>query len=176
MKHRAEAASVLLAVVCALAVVGCSQPAQTPAVVASAAPAAAATDSVAPEPKTPLACELVTASEMSAIVGSQVTAQPNERSSGKTECIYTAVKGISPYVEFSVEWGEGELFMKSAGAMSQLEPGITNPYEGIGDQAVAVGPSLKIRSGADLVSITFSGIEDAPAAAKKIFDTAKARM
>ena len=86
------------------------------------------------------------------------------------------MKGISPYVEFWVEWGEGELFMKSAGAMSQHEPGIANPYEGIGDEAVAVGTSLMIRSGADLVSITFSGVDDAPAAAKKIFDTAKEKM
>jgi hypothetical protein len=33
-----------------------------------------------------------------------------------------------------------------------------------------------IRTGEDLVSIVFSGVEDAPSKAKRIFDTAKARM
>jgi len=60
--------------------------------------------------------------------------------------------------------------------MAQKEPGIDNPYAGIGDQAVAVGTSLMIRNGKDLVTITFSGVDHAPAKAKKIFDTAKARM
>jgi hypothetical protein len=122
------------------------------------------------------ACELVTAAEMSTILGSTVAAEPNESSSGKTECIYKPASGISPYVEFSVEWGEGETAMKAAGMMDKHEPGIASPYDGIGDQAVAVGPSLLIRNGNDAIWIVFSGVDDAPAKAKKIFDTAKARF
>lgn len=122
------------------------------------------------------ACELVTATEMSTILGSAVAATPNESSSGKTECIYQPAGGSSPYVEFSVEWGEGKTAMTAAGMMDKHEPGIASPYDGIGDQAVAVGPSLMIRSGEDLVSIVFSGVDDAPAKAKKIFDTAKTRF
>jgi hypothetical protein len=66
--------------------------------------------------------------------------------------------------------------MTAAGMMNQHEAGIASPYEGIGDQAVAVGPTLMIRTGEDLVQLVFSGVTDAPAAAKKIFDTAKPRM
>ncbi|MCX7041480.1 MAG: hypothetical protein NT117_02065 [Gammaproteobacteria bacterium] len=178
MKRNIEFAALVTSVVLSLALAGCSKPTAAPSDDSGAAatlPTAAADALVAEAPK-PLACDMVTASEMSAIVGGEVAAQPNEGSSGKTECIYTAVKGISPYVELSVEWGEGELAMKSAGAMSQVEPGITSPYDGIGDQAISVGTSLMIRTGPDLMTITFSGVDNAPAAAKKIFDTAKARM
>ena len=66
--------------------------------------------------------------------------------------------------------------MASAGAMGRREPGLTNPYEGIGDQAAAVGPALMIRTGEDLVTIVFTGVSGAPAKAKRIFETAKARM
>ncbi|HEV2734445.1 MAG TPA: hypothetical protein VGV85_06380, partial [Longimicrobiaceae bacterium] len=58
----------------------------------------------------------------------------------------------------------------------KMEPGIADPYAGIGDQAASVGPTLMIRTGEDLVNIVFSGVTDAPAAAKRIFETAHARM
>lgn len=129
-----------------------------------------------PERKSPKACALVTPEEMSQILGAAVVAEANDRSTGKTECIYKSVSGISPYVEFSVDWGGGAAAMMATGMMGKIEPGLTNPYEGIGDQAAAVGPMLMIRTGEDLVTIVFSGVEKAPAKAKRIFDTAKARM
>jgi hypothetical protein len=122
------------------------------------------------------ACELVTEEEMTAILGAAVRAEPNDRSNGKTECIYTAVEGISPYVEFSVEWGSGEGAMMGIGMAAQAEPGLASPYEGLGDQAAAVGPALMIRTGEDLVMLVFSGVADIPSKAKQIFETAKARM
>lgn len=156
---------------------GCSKPPaeSAPATGASALPSAAAPEK--PSREDARACDLVTSQEMSAILGSAVVgAEPGHKSSGVTGCVYNAVKGVSPYVEFSVEWGEGEDAMRAAGAMGKAEPGIANPYAGIGDQAMAVGPTLWIRSGADLVKIVFSGVDDAPAKAKRIFETAKARM
>ena len=113
---------------------------------------------------------------MSEILGGAVTAKNNDHSNGKTECIYTAVTGISPYAELSVEWGSGEAGMMGIGMLASKEPGIANPYEGLGDQAMAVGTALMIRSGEDLVSIVFSGVDDIPPKARKIFDTLKARM
>jgi hypothetical protein len=127
-------------------------------------------------PPSARACDMVTAEEMSAILGATVRAERNDRSNGKTECIYTPDEGISPYVELSVEWGSGEAAMMGVGMAAQAEPGLANPYEGLGDQAVAVGPALMIRTGEDLVSIVFSGVEDAPSKAKRIFDTTKSRM
>ena len=170
---RSTSIKILLAALALFAAQGCSKPA--PAVEpASAAvqPEAGETDQTVPSQ----ACALVTSQEMSAILGSSVTGEPNDHSNGKTECIYKPVDGVSPYVEFSVEWGSGEGAMAAMGMMGQIEPGIANPYEGLGDQAAAVGPALMIRTGEDLVTLTFSGVEDIPTAAKKIFDTAKARL
>lgn len=167
---------------------GCSKPSSAPASThVSDAPAPAASQAATParpggvaanvpgEPKK--ACELVTAEEMSGILGAVVAGvEPGHKSSGKTECIYKPAAAPNPYVEFSVEWGEGELALSMMGTMGRAEPGITNPYEGIGDQAASVGTALMIRSGKDLITITFSGVSHAPAKARKIFDTAKARM
>lgn len=122
------------------------------------------------------ACAMVSEAEMSRILGGAVLARNNDHSNGKTECIYTAVTGISPYAELSVEWGSGEGALAGVAMLGQVEPGIANPYEGIGDQAVAVGPALMIRTGEDLVTIVFSGVDDIPSKAKQILATAKARM
>ncbi|MEO7103490.1 MAG: hypothetical protein ABI311_08865 [Gemmatimonadaceae bacterium] len=130
-----------------------------------------------PPTKQPLtACQMVTGAEMSKILGVAVTAEPHEGTADQTECIYKPASAISPYVEFTVNWGDGETAMTAAGMMNQHEPGITSPYDGIGDQAVAVGPTLMIRTGEDLVNLVFSGVTDAPTVAKRIFDTAKPRM
>jgi hypothetical protein len=157
-----------------LALYGCSkQPAALTLTKAADAQAPAAPE---PQQTTTRACALVTEKEMSAILGAAVHAEPNDRSNGKTECIYSPVAGVSPYVEFSVEWGSGEGAMMGVGMAAQAEPGLANPYEGLGDQAAAVGPALMIRAGEDLVMLVFSGVDDAPSKAKRIFETAKARM
>jgi outer membrane protein assembly factor BamE (lipoprotein component of BamABCDE complex) len=137
---------------------------------------AAAKQSAKPPRTFPAACTLVTDAEMSAILGAKVAADPNDRSAGKTECNYKAVSGVMPAIKLSVDWGDGKIAMSAAGAMGKHEPGITNPYDGIGDQAVAVGPALMIRTGEDLMTIVFTGVSGAPAKARRIFETAKARM
>jgi hypothetical protein len=131
-----------------------------------------------PPPSKPraTACDLVTGAEMSAILGGKVVPRNNDHSHGKTECVYTAAEGVSPYAEISVEWGSGQDAMVAAGMMNKREPGIADPYEGIGDQAVSIGPTLMIRSGEDLVTLVFSGVDDVPGKARRIYDTAKARM
>ena len=134
----------------------------------SAARAAAA----APVHNRLAACALVTSAEMSTILGAPMSADAN----GESKCIYKPTSGITPYIEFSVDWGDGKGAMAGIGLAEHHEPGLTSPYDGLGDQAAAVGPALMIRTGEDLVTIVFSGVDDAPAAAKKIFDTAKVRM
>lgn len=135
--------------------------------------AAAAAKPVAQSvPKAP--CGLVSQAEMSAILGAPVLAEPAGRSSEK--CIYKAASGLTPNVELSVDRGDGRTAMSAMGMMGKYEPGLTNPYDGIGDQAAAVGPALMIRTGEDLITILFSGVNDAPAKAKRIFETAKPRM
>jgi|GEM_PF-847274 len=169
---------------------GCSKPAHAPASApAAGTPTASPASSggspseadirkmVADQNKArPTACTLVTAAEMSTILGSTVAGEPHEGTADKTQCIYKPANAPSPYVDLTVNWGDGESAMAAMGAMNHVEPGITNPYAGIGDQAAAVGTALMIRTGEDLVTITFSGVDDAPAKARKIFDTAKPRM
>lgn len=121
------------------------------------------------------ACEMVAEAEMTRILGTTVTAKDLTHSSGETDCKWAAPSGF-PAVELEMDWGDGEVAMGAASAMNRHEPGITSPYEGIGDQAIAVGPALMIKTGDDLMQLTFTGVEDAPLKAKKIFDTAKPRM
>ncbi len=163
---------------------GCSKQANTPVATSTTAPTSTSGASEADIKKMvadqnkpqPTACTLVTPQEMSAILGSTVTAEPHEGTVDKTQCIYKPASTPSPYVDLTVNWGDGESAMAAMGAMNHVEPGITNPYAGIGDQAAAVGTALMIRTGEDLVTITFSGVDDAPAKVRKIFDTAKPRM
>jgi hypothetical protein len=150
-----------------------SPPTATPTTAAATASIAATT----PSREDAKACDLVTSQEMSAILGTAVVgSEPGHKSSNLTACEYSPSGASTPSARFSVEWGEAEIAMRATGAMNKKQPGIADPYAGIGDQAVAVGPMLWIRSGKDLVKIMVSGVDDAPAKAKKIFETAKARM
>ncbi len=165
VRPRRAAALIVLA-----ALAGCSSSAKPPA------PPAATPAAPAPAKNTVAsACEMVSAAEMSAILGVVVSARDATHSSGETECQYAAPSGF-PAVDFAVDWGDGEIAMRAVNMVNRHEPGIASPYDGIGDQAAAVGPALMIRTGDDLIKLTFTGVEGAPAKAKKIFDTAKPRM
>ena len=165
-RARRAAALIVLA-----ASAGCNSSAKPPAAppAVTHAPALPAKNTVAS------ACEMVSAAEMSAILGVAVSARDTTHSSGETECQYAAPSGF-PAVDLAVDWGDGEIAMRAVNMVNRHEPGIASPYDGIGDQAAAVGPALMIKTGDDLVKLVFTGVEGAPAKAKKIFDTAKARM
>ena len=136
---------------------------------------AAAAAAKSPHSSTP-ACELVSPAQMSAIVGAPVTGQAEDHAGSSTKCTYKPVSGIAPTVEFTVTWGEGYTAMQGMGLAAGHEKGLVTPYSDIGDQAGAAGPLVMIRKGDDLVTLVLSGVADAPAVAKKIFDTAKPRM
>lgn len=129
----------------------------------------------APQRQPTLACAMVTPAEMSAILGSSVVAESHD-DGNKTECIYKGATPQSPYVEFTVNRGDGEGAMTAQAMLGQQQAGLTHAYAGIGDQAYAVGPELMIRNGDDLVTLLVMGVSDAPATVKRIFDTAKPRM
>lgn len=134
-------------------------------------PSAKAADPV----KQATACEMVTQSEMSAILGVAVAAKDTTHSAGETACTYAAPSGF-PTVQMAVDWGDGEAAMGAFEMLNRNEPGIGSPYNGVGDQAVAIGPTLMIRTGEDLMKLIFSGVDDAPTKARKIFQTAKPRL
>jgi hypothetical protein len=111
---------------------------------------------------------------MSSILGAPVVTEANG-STGK--CIYKATSGTGPYVEHSVDWCDGKAAMTAGGDDGKARTGgLTSPCDGIGEQAAIVDPALMIRTGEDLVTIVSSGVSDAPAKAKHIFETAQARM
>jgi hypothetical protein len=162
------------------ALAGCGDSKQSPAADAAsadhnAAAAAAAVALAKAQSPAAKACEMVTEAEMSRILGVTVTAKDLTHSSGATDCKWAAPSGF-PAVELEVDWGDGEVAMHAAAMMDQHEPGITSPYDGLGDRAIAVGPALMIQTGDDLMKLIFTGVEDAPVKAKKIFAAAKARM
>lgn len=138
--------------------------------------AAPVANAPAPQRQTPTACAMVSSAEMSAILGSAVVGEPREGSSNQTQCIYKSASPHSPYVEFTVNWGDGEGAMEAQSMLGKQQAGLTRAYPGVGDQAYAVGPELMIRNGDDLVTLLVLGVNDAPATVKRIFDTAKPRM
>jgi len=99
------------------------------------------------------ACAMVTAAEMSRILGTTVVVD-GEKGGGTTTCRYQPSERSTPYVELAIDWGGGAAAMTSVGILSRLEPGIADRLAGLGDQAAAVGPALWIRTGDDLVNLT----------------------
>jgi len=170
MRLKPLVAAATLAALAALLCAGCD-PAKKPGNVDAAPPTAKAAEPV----KQASACEMVTQSEMSAILGVAVAAKDTTHSAGETACTYSAPSGF-PTVQMEVDWGDGEAAMGAFAMLNRNEPGIGSPYDGVGDQAVAIGPTLMIRTGEDLMKLVFSGVDDAPAKAKRIFQTAKPRL
>jgi hypothetical protein len=170
MRFKALVAAATLAAIAVLLGAGCD-PAKKPGNSDAAPPAVKAPESV----KQASACEMVTQTEMSAILGVAVAAKDTTHSAGETACTYAAPSGF-PTVQMEVDWGDGEVAMGAFTMLNRNEPGIGSPYDGLGDQAVAVGPTLMIRIGEDLIKLVFSGVDDAPAKAGKIIQTAKPRF
>jgi hypothetical protein len=125
----------------------------------------------------PKACELVSAADMSTVLGTAVAASADDRG-GQTKCTYETAGGEigAPYAEVQLNWGDGAAGMKGAGAMeSQLGPAMGD-LAGLGDQATAVGPMILIRRGEDLITLVISGVSDSTAAAKSIYGLLNARL
>lgn len=176
MKHRPAALSLALLTVFVLCGCSAKDAQSTGAETGAESQATIEAETSAAAPML-TACELVTAQDMSSIVGNPMTAESEERpSNDETTCTYKKTESLSPDVIFTLNRGHGEAAMAGMGMLSQAEPGIVNPYEGIGDHAATVGPQLWIRSGDDLVTLTILDFDDVPGVARKILDTAKARM
>ena len=121
------------------------------------------------------ACKLITPEEMNAIAGVSVVPTADD-GVGRTGCVWQPAAAGMPRIELKIEWGSGEAAMVGLGMLSKHEPGINNPYEGLGDEAVASGPAIMIKRDEDLVTIVLSGVDDAESAVHKIYDTATARL
>jgi hypothetical protein len=146
-------------------------PARPAEVTQAPSPTAAPSAKPTARPELRKACALVTAAEMSAILGAPVTAEGDDRS-GQTKCTYSVAQGPSPYAEVQLSWGDGEAGMAGAGLAG---PGVANPYAGLGDQAASAGPMLLIKRGQDLITLVLSGV-DIRATAKQIYEILDKRL
>lgn len=177
-----------------LVVAGCSkqEPAQAGGAVEAASTEAAAAPAAAPHA---LACDMVTAAEMSVILGTTVQAMAgsNERPPSATECRYQtgepspsedamAQGAVEPiYAEVEVDWGGGD--QETLGTAADLVNGAStldaaDPLKGLGDRAYKVtNDQVFISTKGDLMMIRFSRRSgDVAARARKIFETAQPRM
>ena len=153
-----------------LLLAGCSPSSKTGA---AESPKAAAQP--APEPKQLTACEMVTAAEMTVLLGGPVTAQAGP-TNGQTSCNYRAVNGSSPYAELKIEWGSGEGGMMGASFANSQEPGLADPLAGLGERAVSMGPAIMIKRGEDLVTVMLSGVDDRMPSVRGIYALVDKRM
>ena len=180
-----------------LALASCSKQESAPAAATPGANAEAAPEvPAAPAPaQHASACELVTAAEMSAILGGTVNASPggNERPPAATECIYQSptatntgsgldeLASASPYAEVEVDWGGGDpAVLDTAAGMANGASTLdaADPLKGLGDRAYKVtADQVFISSKGNLMMIRFARrSEDASAKARKIFEAAQPRM
>jgi hypothetical protein len=125
----------------------------------------------------PTACELVSATDMSAVLGSAVGAVADDRG-GQTKCTYESAGGEigGAYAEVQLNWGDGVAGMKGAGAMQPQLGRVMDELAGLGDQATSVGPMILIRRGRDLITLVISGVPDSAGAAKRIYGLLDARL
>lgn len=116
----------------------------------------------------PTACTLVTAAEMSEVLGATLTSEPDDRG-GQTKCSYSPQEGFAPYAELQINWDDGKAGMAGAQAMGEQLKDVMNKFAGLGDEAAAVGPMILIRRGTDLITLVLSGVDDSAGKAKQIY-------
>ena len=166
--------TMIVAALLSIALAACQQsdaPASTPS--ADIAPPLQTAAQSAPRKRT--ACELISLQEITGMLRQEVTATPDE-GVGRTGCVWQATSGGMPYLELKVNFGDADAAMMAAGMLRSHEPGINDPYEGLGDQAVITGPAVMIKHGEDLFTITPMGIDDAVAVTRRVFKLATERL
>lgn len=128
------------------------------------------------------ACDMVTQSEMSAILGGAVAAAAGSRElpPSMTQCIYSSAAGSSANAELEVDWGQGDLkaMKTAAGLVNSVDAGAVDPLQGMGERAYLVTPWLVfVSTHGDLMMISFDpGTKNVIPMARRIYETAKMRM
>lgn len=186
----------------ALMLAACSKEGSTPNAAAGGLPAVAATaanaTTAAQTPsakKRAKACDMVTAAEMSMILGGPVIAAAggNDRPPSSTECIYSPADGSNPanaempngsstpYAELQVDWGAGDAptLDIATGLVNSAAPvGAVDALKGLGDRAYKVTAyQVFISTHGDLMMIRFlPRTAEVNGKARRIYETAKGRI
>ena len=121
------------------------------------------------------ACNLLTANELSAVVGSPMVATPQD-GDGVSNCKYAPAGDRGPSVEFTVMPGDGESTLQMDRDMKGHDAEADKRFAGIGDDAVVVPPSVQVRVGKDLLVFSLFGVGDEPSAIRKIVSVVKPRL
>jgi OOP family OmpA-OmpF porin len=157
----------------AIAMAGCSK--SEPTAKAAASPASSA-PAVTSQATVRAVCTMLTAAEMSTILGTTVGSERDE-GGGSATCRYKPAERSMPHVEVAIDWGGGNAAMVAMRMMGRLEPGMANPLAGLGDEATAIGPAFMVRTGEDLVRLTLTGVDgDDVAIAKQIVSKIRPQM
>ena len=130
------------------------------------------------------ACDMVTQSEMSAILGGAVAAAAGSRElpPSKTQCIYSSAAGSTANAELEVDWDDGDLqaLGTAVGLVNDAAAGAAavDPLGGMGERAYLVTPWLVfISTHGHLMMIQFDpGTKNVMPMARRIYETAKTRM
>ncbi len=148
--------------------------ASVPTPVATPAPPASVADVPVPGGAS-RACNRVTASELSAIVGMPMGATANDGNEGITSCSYAPVAGKGPSVEYTISAGDGASTLSMGREMKNYDPAPGKAFAGIGEDADVIGAAVVINDHGDMVSLRLVGIgrADEPAVAKKIYDASQ---
>jgi len=160
---------------------GCSKQ-EGSRVAATTATAAKATTVAPGERHRARACDMVTPTEMSAILGGPVTAAAGalEIPPTRTECIYSSALEQGPYAEIEVDWDGGDLkAMETAvGLVNGIAAGAVDPLQGLGERAHMVTSfQIFISTHGDLMMIRFApGTKNVIPMARRIYEIAKTRM
>ena len=176
----------------ALLLAACSKEASTPTATGANTTATAPTPGAKKRGK---ACDMVTAAEMSTILGGPVIAAPggNDRPPSSTECIYSPADGSNPanaempngsstpYAELQVDWGAGDVqtLDTATGLVNSAAPvGAANPLQGLGERAYKVTAyQVFISTHGDLMMIRFlPRTGEVNSKARRIYETAKGKM
>jgi hypothetical protein len=160
---------------------GCSKE-EASRVAATTTTAAKATTSAPGQKQRARACDMVTQSEMSAILGGAVAAAAggNERPPTKTECMYSSAAETGPYAELEVDWDGGDLqaIGTAVGLVNGVAAGAVDPLQGLGERAdLVTAYQVFISTKGNLMIIRFApGTKDVIPMARRIYETAKMRM
>jgi hypothetical protein len=145
-----------------------------------AEPTAVAASVLAPASKPHFkACDLVTAAEMSTILGVTVAATPKENDRGDTACTYAPAGASTPVLGIRVEEGAGPAGMGAAGLAAGVAPaGMVDPLQGVGEQAVHVqaGHMVMIDTGDDLMEVDYGDVVDPLPKVRRIYEISRPRM
>ena len=186
----------------ALLLAACTKEASAPTVAAGGSPAAPAIRSTATTAapttgsrKHGKACDMVTAAEMSMILGGPVIAAAggNDRPPSSTECIYSPADGSNPanaelpdgsstpYAEIQLDWGAGDVQVldTATGLANSAAPvGAVNPLKGLGERAYKVTAyQVFISTHGDLMMIRFlPRTREVDDKARRIYETAQSRI